>query len=612
MTSTPRGATRLLLPVARPHLPALGRATGLVVLRGLAVLARPWPLAIAVDAALEPTHRPLPLGLDRPLGGLPPLGVVLLAALAGVLVSVAVGALDLAVDLTAESAAERLGADLRRDAFAHALGRSLRWHDAIRSAELVTRLTTDVGRLLDAVVALATSLLPDVVLLVAVLVVIAHLDLGLAVVALGIVPLLGVLAVEQRQRVRSAQAGARTASGALATTTQDLLHAVRTVQAFGREDRATRTFGRRNETLLRAQLHAVRVEARWLPTGEIVLALGGALVLATGGTHVLAGTLSVGTLLVVVAYVRDLYAPVRSLTRLSGVLAKAGASAARVAEVVDTDDGVADRPGATDLRPPVHGIRLEDVRFGYDPGAPVLDGLDLELEAGRVTALVGPSGAGKSTVLQLLLRLYDVDAGRVLVDGTDLRCTTRRSLTRVVGYLPQDPWLLDASLADNIAYGAPAPSPSAVRDAARVAHVEEFLDELPDGLDTVLGQDAARLSGGQRRRVALARAVVGGAPVLLLDEPTASLDDESARVVVDAIRSVARGRTVVVVTHDERVAAVADRVVRLERRRPLDPTDHPDTPEGGEPHDHHDPRPGAARTLALAQPVTQPLARLSD
>lgn len=563
-------ALTVAAPAARPFARRLTGAGTVVLLQVGVVLLRPWPLALAVDHALSDGASTVSLPL---LGELSASAVLILAALALVVLSVLIGGLDLLLEDLSEGTAERIGAVLRSQVFDHAMGRSLRWHDRMRSGELLSRLTTDVGRLLDAVVATTTTLVPDTAMLVGVLALVVSIDPVLAIVGLSVVPVLAVLSIWQRRGVRESQRVARQEAGRLTGVSADLLRNVRAIQAFGRFDLADAQFSRRNHDVLTAELDAVRVQARWAPVPELVLAVGTSLVLGVGGVHVLAGSLTVGGLLVVLAYLRDLYSPVRNLTRLSTVLAKAGASAARVHEVLACDEAVHESPDARPADRLESSVRFEQVRFGYEPGRPVLDGLDLEVRRGETVCLVGPSGSGKSTVLSLLLRLYDVDAGRITIDGVDLRSCTLDSLRSQFAYMPQDPWLLDATVAENIALGNPGSSREDVEAAGRRALVEEFLDRLPQGYDTLLGEAAARLSGGQRRRVALARATMSAAPVLMLDEPTTSLDDRSATHVLHAVANAALGRTTLVVTHDPRVAALADRVV------PLAPVPASATPE---------------------------------
>jgi ATP-binding cassette, subfamily B, bacterial len=574
-------------PAARAQWRGLASGAGLNVVQAGVTLATPWPLAYAVDQVIGAPH-------PRP-------ALLVLAAAGSVALSAASGLLDMAGVMSVERAAERIGARLRAQVFGHAVTRSLRWHDRQPSGELLSRLTTDVGRMLDAVVALAETLVPDVVLLVAVLVVLVLLAPGLAVVGVAVLPVLALLAVRQRRRVRAAQQLARAESGRLSATTTDLLRNVRAVQAFGRTDRAARVFATRNRALLDAELSAVDTSARWAPLADVVLAAGAGLVLLIGGREVLAGRLSTGELLVVVAYLKDLYAPVRALTRLSSTLAKAGASATRVAEVLDSEDTVPDRPDAGPAPALRSEVRFAGVGFGYDPDRPVLREFELRIAAGETVALIGPSGAGKSSVLHLLLRLYDVDTGVITIDGHDIRTVRQQSLRDRIAFVPQDPWLLDGTLAENIAFGAAGATRADVLAAGRVALVDEFAGRLPAGYDTPLGEGGVRLSGGQRRRVALARAAISDAPLVLLDEPTASLDPASAAEIMRAVRSATAHRTVLLVTHDLDLAAIADRVVTLE---PVTGGDHHGrtyhvAPAAPGPEAHPD-------ALALAQPFAQP------
>jgi ATP-binding cassette subfamily B protein len=253
------------------------------------------------------------------------------------------------------------------------------------------------------------------------------------------------------------------------------------------------------------------------------------------------------------------------LAKLSGSLAKAGASASRVHEVFQSTEAVTDLPNARPAPPILRDVRFEQVWFSYEEGIPVLRDFNLDIHAGETVCLFGPSGVGKSTVLQLLLRLYDVNDGRILVDGVDIRACDRHSLRRKMAFVPQDPWLLDATIAENIAFGSRSATRADVLAAGRAALVDEFVHSLPQGYDTPVGEAGVRLSGGQRRRVALARAAVSQAPVVLLDEPTASLDSESAEILVRAIRGATAARTVLLITHDRDLAAIADRTVLLDR-----------------------------------------------
>jgi ATP-binding cassette subfamily B protein len=554
------GAFRVALPYLRPEGGRLALAAGAETVQIGCQLLAPWPLALAVDHALGG----LPLrGPAEVLSGLSSTGLLVAAAVATVLLTVIGGLLDVCSIAVAEGAAERIGGALRSAVFERTLTLSLRWHDRTRTGEVLSRLTTDVGRVLDAVVATCTTLFPDLLLLVSSLALLLAVAPNLAWLGLAVLPVLAWLTAQQRRRVRAVELAARDAAGRASSVATDLLHNVRAVQAFGRLDRAARLFATPNQRLVAARTRAVMTEALWTPVPGVVLAVGTGIVLVGGGLQVLAGTLTTGELLVVLAYLRALQSPVRSLVRLSGMRAKATASTLRLQDVLTCTEAVPVPARPRPVPPVREGLRLESVDFSYSSDRPVLAGFDLIVAAGETVCLFGPSGAGKSTVLQLLLRLYDVDGGRVLLDGVDVRELSPLELRQQLAFVPQDPWLLDGTIAENIAFGSATATRAQVLAAGRAAWVDEFALSLPEGYDTPLGESGVRLSGGQRRRVAIARAVVSPAPVVLLDEPTTSLDAAAARQVVGAIRSATRDRTVLLVTHDPVLAAIADRTVHV-------------------------------------------------
>jgi len=604
------GTWRMLVPSARRHRSQLVGAAGLAVVEAAVDLARPWPLAFAVDSAI---------GGRRPtiaaLGELSPTALLVVAGGALLLLSV-IGGLDAyGVTLLAEGGAERIGADLREETFGTAVRLPMSFHDEHRSGELVSRLTSDVGRVLDAVVAVTTSALPDALLIGGVLVMLACIDPATLVPALGVIPILATAAVVQRRRLQAAHQHARAEAGAMAASGTDLMRHVEVIKVLGRERLARRRFGAHSDATLDADIAAVGVEARWTPVADVVLAAGTALVLVTAGRRVLAGSMSTGTLLAVLAYVAALYRPVRSLARLSTTLAKANASAVRLREVLEAPDELADQPGATSAPAVPRQLCVRDVSFAHRAGPAQLDRANLVVPAGEIVCIAGPSGTGKTTLLTLVARLRDVDGGSIELDGIDVRRCTRASLRRAIAYLPQTPWMLDGTIADNIALGTDRPGRRAVLAAGQRALVDEFALALPDGYDTPIGEAGSRLSGGQRQRIALARVLLADAPVLLLDEPTAALDSASKRLVIEAIATTAVGRTVLVAAHDPAVEAMADRVVVLRAGHLVDlgrPARSRNR-EGGERHAfqadaaHQGPCGPPPRSQPFAEPLAEPL-----
>jgi ATP-binding cassette, subfamily B, bacterial len=574
-----RSRPRSLPGFLRPYRGSLSLASGLILVETLLDLARPWPLKLAVDNAIG--GRPLggPLAMLDQLG---PAGLAAVAAVAGIAL-VGVGALVgyLVTYLTAATA-ERVGADLREAVFGRMLGLALPFHDRHRSGDLVTRLTGDVARVEDSMVAWFTVLVPEVLTLAGMVVVVLAVDLTLGLAALAVAPPLAIVVALRRRRIRSAQRVSRDADAALAGEATEVLRNVRVVQAFTREGEAGARFSGRSRGAVRAALAAMDLEARWSPVADLLLAAGGALVLWLGVTAVTGGRMTLGTLLVVLAYLSSLYGPIRALARLARTLARGAASRERILEVLDSGEVV---PEATDPVPagrPRRGLALRGVWFAYTEGAPVLRHLDLEVAAGERVCVVGPTGAGKSTLLALLQRFYDPDAGAVELDGVDLRDLELGSLRRQLALVPQDPWMLDGTIADNIGFGRSwggsgrrtpprmvqePPQDEQLEAAAALAGLDEVIARLPEGWDTEIGEAGIRLSGGQRRRVALARAILRDASVLLLDEPTSGLDAASEQAVLDALDRAAEERTVLSVSHRLSLAARADRVVVLDGGR---------------------------------------------
>jgi ATP-binding cassette, subfamily B, bacterial len=567
--SRPTGR-RSLRRFLRPYRGSLSLASGLILVETLIDLARPWPLKLAVDNAIggQPLDGPLAM-----LDGLGPGGVAAVAVGAGIGL-VGVGALvGYLITYLTSATAERVGADLREAVFGRMLGLGLPFHDRHRSGDLVTRLTGDVARVEDSMVAWFTVLVPEVLTLVGMVVVVLAVDLTLGLAALAVVPPLALVVALRRRRIRVAQRVSRDADAALASEATEVLRNVRVVQAFTREGEAGGHFSGRSRSAARAALGAMDLEARWSPVADLLLAAGGGLVLWLGVSAVTSGQMSLGTLLVVLAYLSSLYGPIRALARLARTLARGAASRERVLEVLDSGEVVPEAAGPRPAGPPRLGLALRGVWFAYTEGTTVLRHLDLEVAAGERVCVVGPTGAGKSTLLALLLRFYDPDAGAIELDGTDLRDLELGSLRRQLALVPQDPWMLDGTIADNVSFGRrswgdqAAPHDERLEAVAAQTGLHEVIDRLPDGWDTRIGEGGVRLSGGQRRRVALARAILRDASVLLLDEPTSGLDAASEQAVLDALDLAAEGRTVLSVSHRLSLAARADRVVVLDGGR---------------------------------------------
>lgn len=353
----------------------------------------------------------------------------------------------------------------------------------------------------------------------------------------------------------------------MASTASETIGEMQMVQTLSLEDIFANQFAGQNQKSLKEGVQARRLLARLQGSVQVTTGISTALVLATGTWFVLDGQLTAGELLVFLSYLKAAFRPMQDFAKYSGRLAKASASGERVMELFAIEPDVADRAGAVTAPRFEGAIRFDNVHFGYEDGKTVLDGFDLSVQPGERVALVGSSGVGKSTVIRLLSRLYDPLDGNICIDGRDLREFTLASLRDQVAVVLQETTLFAASVRDNIAYGGREPSDGAIRAAAKHANAHEFIEALPEGYATVLGERGVTLSAGQRQRIAIARAAVSNAPILLLDEPTSGLDDANSRLVVAALETLFADRTTLLVTHQPQAAASADRVVYVENGR---------------------------------------------
>ena len=353
----------------------------------------------------------------------------------------------------------------------------------------------------------------------------------------------------------------------MGATAQEAIGSIKVVQSLSLEAIHAKTFAARNKSDLREGVKAKRLSARLIGTADVLIAAGTAGVVWFGAGMVVRGELTPGDLFVFLAYVKSALRPVRNVAKYSGRIAKAAASAERILEILDTTPAIRNRPGAVDTPERVTSISFDGVTFGYEPDVTAVEGLEFRAETGDVIALAGPSGAGKSTIVNLLLRLYDPVSGRVTMDGKDIREYTMESVRRRIAVVPQENILFAVSIRDNIAYGAPGATDDDVVAAARIAQAHEFITALPQGYDTVVGERGETLSEGQRQRIAIARAAIRSASILVLDEPTASLDNENNRLIRSALGELSRDRICFIIAHDLSTVLDNSRVLFLEKGR---------------------------------------------
>ena len=512
----------------------------------------PYLTGRVIDEVLEAGDRDLLAPLVMAV-----VGIALLRAVFAVIRRWVSGQVSLAVEF-----------DLRGRLFAHLQRMSLSYFDRMPVGQLMSRATSDLQTVRFFLGYGLIFIFMQAFTLLIVTGLMLWLNWSLALVALLVGPALLVVAWRYSRRSNPILVDVQQRVGEVAEVAEESAVGIRVIKAFGREADRTERFGHTASRAFDRSMDAARLSSFYQPLMGFLPTIGLAVVLAYGGVQAIDGRMSLGEFVTFYLYLTMLMAPFRSLGMLVGQAQRAVAGGTRLFEVLDSVPEVREADGAGPLPAGPGAVRLQGVSFAYaQDGRPVLDGIDLDVPAGRAIALIGPTGSGKTTLTQLIPRFYDVTAGRVLVDGADVRDVRLDDLRRAVGVVPQDPFLFSTTVRENIAYGRPEATEAEVRAAARMAQAEGFIDALPDGFDTVVGERGFMLSGGQRQRVAIARALITDPRVLILDEATASVDASTEREIQAALRAVMRGRTTIVIAHRLSTLSLADELVVLEEGR---------------------------------------------
>jgi subfamily B ATP-binding cassette protein MsbA len=464
--------------------------------------------------------------------------------------------------------------DLRDGLMDSLIAQSAGYYQLQPSAVLMSRVTNDVEQINNAISDRFADLLQDFFAVIGFLVLVFSLNFRLALATFLLAPLLlgPIVHFTRKLRHRSHQSQERL--GDMNAVVDEVLKGYRVVQAFGMQAFESGRFREATRRHLRANLKARKIYALNAPVVE-VLGAGGVLVLMWYAKQLIdSGAMTLGTLIAFLVGLYSLYNPIKRLNKVNLAIQGAVAAAERVFKVIDEPVAIKDRPGARKLPGIRAGIRFEDVSFAYEPDKPVLRGFTLELPAGKAVALVGPSGAGKSTVAQLLPRFWDVQGGRVAIDGVDIRDLELRSLRENLGLVTQETVLFNTTVRANIAYGQDRVDEERLHACARAAFAEEFILEFPNGFDTMIGEAGVRLSGGQRQRLAVARALYKDPPILILDEATSALDAEAEGIVQRALENLMRGRTTLVIAHRLATVRNADVIAVMEEGRVVEQGTH--------------------------------------
>lgn len=447
---------------------------------------------------------------------------------------------------------------IRTALFSHLSRLSFSFYDQARTGDLVTRTTADVDILSQFFGRSATIILTNILFIIGILMVLLTWNPLLAVAYIGIGMLL------YARKVRPAMGRVRRKLSEISSHLETVLSGIIVVKVLGREPFEKRRFDRANSGYRRASLTTIKITALWMPVAEVIMGVGTAAVLLAGGHGVIRGAISIGTLIAFTVYIGMLLRPIRQTGMMLNVAMRALAAAERVFEVLDTTPEVRDRPRARNLKVVEGSIEYRDVRFSYDGAHPAVEGLSFQIKPGELVALVGPSGAGKSTLVHLLLRFYEQQHGTIVIDGVDIRQVKLASLRRNVGIAMQNVFIFDTSIRENIGYGNPDAQADDIERVARTVQLHDFITSLPAGYETQVGERGLALSGGQRQRLALARVLLRDPAILLLDEPTSSLDVSTERLMSKALDAARSGRTTVVIAHRLSTVHHADRTLVLD------------------------------------------------
>ena len=560
---------RYFWPWMRVERRLIAASMGALLLGVVVRLAEPWPLKFILDLVI-PTERPPGMHAPSFIGELAPMTLLTISAVALVAITGLRALFDYIQKVGFAKIGNRVLRRVRDHVYVHLQGLSLSFHSKSRSGDLIVRVTRDVSLLRDVMATAVLPLFASVLILVGMAVVMLLLQWQLALLAMVTVPLFGYSTTKISRRIHEAARKQRQREGAMASTAAESITAIKVVQALSLEEVFAREFSNQNTQSQKEDLKAAKLSARLGRTVDVLLAVATALVMWYGAVLVIESRMTPGDLLVFLSYLKRAFNPAKDFAKYAARLAKATAAGERVLALLERTPEVRDLPGAEPAPSFVGAVRFDGVRFSYEEERQVLDGIDFAVEPGRFVALVGPSGIGKSTLVSLILRLYDPVEGRVLIDDRDIRDYTIPSLRSQIGVVLQDTILFAATVRENISHGLQDATPEQVEAAARLANAHEFVRALPDGYETVVGERGANLSHGQRQRIAIARAAIRDARILLLDEPTTGLDEENERTVVEALERLARGRTTFLITHDLRFAARADLVIYLEGGRILE------------------------------------------
>lgn len=562
-----KSLTSLVLELIRPYNKWLLVIFLAMLLETAMSLLGPWPLKIIIDNVVG--HHPLPEWLrwikDLPfetdkmaIAGAAAIGLVLIALIGGI-----AGYID---NYFTESVAQYVANDLRQKVYHHLQRLSLSYYDSHQIGNILSTITSDVSTIQGFASSALLSILIDALTIIGMLGLMFYMNWDFALVAVAVTPLLLLFVARFKTAVKKATHEVRAEQSTMVSVLQQGLESVRAVKAFDRQDLEETHLKDVSMDTVKASLRARKVKSLLSPVVALIVSGCTAFVLWRGTHLVLIEAMTLGGLTVFLSYLAKFFKPVQDLAKMTTSIAQASVALERIQAILDTDTVIPQKPNAK-IPENVQGhIEFEHVAFSYDPESPVLSDVHFSIKAGQRIGICGPTGGGKSTVVSLIPRFYDPTKGRVLIDGIDITEYLLHGDTGLrdqIAFVLQDTVLFFGTVRDNIAYGKQGATQEEIEAAAKMANADEFISKMAHGYDTMVGERGLTLSGGQRQRIGIARAIIRNSPILILDEPTAALDTESEKLVMEALERLMKGRTVIIIAHRLSTIRDADKIVVL-------------------------------------------------
>ena len=544
------------------------RGTLLVVLLAMLVqtamgVAAPWPLKVVVDNVVG-THK-LAHSVDdlvRPFthGG-DSMRLAAVAAIATVVIALLAALASYVANYYTTSVGQWVANDLRLRTYHHLQQLSLHYYDTHETGSVLSTITDDVQTIQSFASSSMLGILVDLLTIVAMVSVMLWVNFDFSLLVVAVTPFMVLLISRLKTAVKKATRAVRKEQSQILAHVQQGLEVMRAIKAYGRQDLEQQELSEVSHATVTAALKARSVKALVGPIVTVTIALCTAFVLWRSSSLILRGAMTIGALTVFLSYLRSFFKPVRNLATMTNAIAQTAVSIERVSALLEADDAIPESAQAIHPRPFKGDIEFEHVAFSYVKDTPVLRDVNFKIGAGQMVGIVGPTGSGKSTVVSLIPRFYDLAAGALKIDGTDVRSYALQGLRGQIGYVLQETVLFRGTIADNIGYGRSGATRDEIVAAAKQANADEFIAKMPQGYDTMVGERGETLSGGQRQRIGIARALVRDNPILILDEPTAALDTESEQLVVEALARLMKGRTVITIAHRLSTIRAANKIV---------------------------------------------------